>query len=134
MAQHLTDPGLEKSRRTLVNSIRIASADLTHNEKQKLLQILQPTLNTLLSLGPSTRETEVLNLLTDLGVYNKEYDELVELYIEAIKQDKQQEFYQSLILRKNHENLHSPTRLMIFHNEAPVSIRSRIRDEIPMTR
>ena len=128
-------PGIARaSRRVLVKSIQIASTDLTDNEKQTILQILGQKLNTLLSLGPSTLETAVLNLLTDLGVYNKEYDELVELYIEAIKQDKQQEFYQSLILPKHHENLHYPTRLLILHGEAPVSIRSRIRDEIPMTR
>ena len=112
-----------------------AIKDFTGDEKQNVLEKLEPVLNKLLQLESDGLETETLELLTELGVYNHGYEELVSTYIESIEHDKHPEFYRDLILHKYHDK--APmlrARLMVLHGKSSNSIRSKLRAELPYIR
>jgi hypothetical protein len=97
--------------------------------------MLEPVLVNLLQDASEGIEKETRDLFRELGVYNLSYERLEELYLAEVLKAKIPGFYRTLILQDHHDKIpRLRAKLMGLHQESNDSIRSIIKDELPLIR
>ena len=135
MVENILRKELERSRRILVTSMRNAVSGMTPEDKEKVLEVLQPTLLKLLEDTIPGVEGETMAILTELGEKGLTFEELLTKYISKISNNQDRTLTRQLILRNHNDKIpRVHARLLELHREADPPTRSTIQEEFSLLR
>ena len=104
--KHMNDKEIRPVLVVLIKSARSIVGEWSPEEKESVLTTLGSKLQALADKGdPEAIRKETMNLLQELGAYDKPYEELKELYLKQRHCSKDPAFFRSLILRNHREKL-----------------------------
>lgn len=127
---------LKNARLVLLKSSNNIVEGMSKEEKDRVLEIIGPTLQMLLEMElPSGLERETTLLLKELGVYDLTYSELEEQYISRIKEHKPLQLLRQLILQNHRDKIpRLRANLIKLHPELDEKARSILDIEFPHLR
>lgn len=105
LEKHMNDAEIRPKLVVLIKSARNIVEDYSLEDKERVMGLLGSKLHAQVETGNSALKRETINLLKELGAYNKTYEELKDLYLELRHTDNYPDFLRSLILRDYRDKL-----------------------------
>jgi len=106
LGNHMTDEVIRPKLVVLIKTARNIVGEMSPTEKEHVLNLLGPELHPLTEKGNSDAlKRETMNLLKELGAYNKTYEDLKNLYLKQRHTKNNPDLFRSLILTEHRDNL-----------------------------
>jgi DNA-binding MarR family transcriptional regulator len=106
LERHINDPKIRPVLVVLIKSAQNIVEEMNQNDKVILLEKLGSKFQTLVDKGDSgALKRETMNLLKELGAYNKPYKELKDLYLKQRHSGNNPDLFRSIILKDHRDKL-----------------------------